>query len=279
MPSKDEYPEEAVQACLSVMLELFTHLKSYRDYIVLIGGWVPFFLTRDQTEEPHIGSLDIDLALDSNRIPETAYATILERLEERGYRPFHNRRGDIIPARYERIIPLADGRPFHVRVDFLAPEYGGTKSGQRHQRVQDLLAHKARGCDLVFEHFVEVEIGGQLPNGADHREKIKIADSAACFVMKAFAFDGRNSEKDAYDLFMLTDSLGAQAIVEQILPLKSNKLMSEALSIIRERFRTPRALGPTSVADFLKATGDDGERIKRRVFELFQLIVSQIEER
>jgi hypothetical protein len=277
MSSKDEYPEEAVQACLSVMLELFTHLKSYRDYIVLIGGWVPFFLTKGFTEEPHIGSLDIDLALDSNRIPEAAYATILERLEERGYQSSRNRKGETIPARYERIIPLADGRPYHVRVDFLAPEYGGTKSGQRHQRIQDLLAHKARGCDLVFEHFVEFEIDGRLPNGADHREKIKIANPAACFVMKAFAFDGRNSEKDAYDLFMLIDSLTAQAIVEQILPIKNNKLVKEALDIIRERFRIPNSLGPVSVAEFFQATGDEKERIKRRVFELFQFIVSQIE--
>jgi hypothetical protein len=157
------------------------------------------------------------------------------------------------------------------------PEGYGTKRGQRHQRVQDLLAHKARGCDLVFEHFVELEIDGQLPNGANHREKIKIANPASCFVMKAFAFDGRSSEKDAYDLFMLADSLSAQRIVEQILPLKSNKLVKEALDIVRERFRIPNALGPVSVADFLQVSGDEKERIKRRVFELFQFIVSQIE--
>ncbi len=114
MPSRDEYPDDAVQACLSVLLELFTYLKPYRDYIVLIGGWVPFFLTKDKAEETHIGSLDIDLALDASRIPETGYTTILELLAERGYQPTRNNKNEIIPARYEKIVHLSDGRSYPV---------------------------------------------------------------------------------------------------------------------------------------------------------------------
>lgn len=114
MPSRDEYPDDAVQACLSVLLELFTYLKPYRDYIVLIEGWVPFFLTKDKAEETHIGSLDIDLALDASRIPETGYTTILELLAERGYQPTRNNKNEIIPARYEKIVHLSDGRSYPV---------------------------------------------------------------------------------------------------------------------------------------------------------------------
>lgn len=119
MPSKDEYPEDAVQACLSVLLELFTYLKSYRNHIVLIGGWVPYFLTEGKAEEPHIGSLDIDLALDARRIPESGYATILALLENRGYRPSRDKNGKITPARYERDAQLPDGRLFPVRKELI----------------------------------------------------------------------------------------------------------------------------------------------------------------
>ena len=279
MPSRDEYPDDAVQACLSVLLELFTYLKPYRDYIVLIGGWVPFFLTRGKAEESHIGSLDIDLALDASRIPEAGYSTILELLAERGYQPARNSKNETIPARYERIVRFSDGRSYPVQVDFLAPEYGGTKKRHRHQRVQDLLAHKARGSDLVFKHYVEIEIAGRLPNGAENQERIKIADLLSCWVMKAITFGNRGSEKDVYDLYVLCDSLGVEAIVKSLFPLRRNKLVKESLAVLRDKFSSPNALGPASAADFLRATGDEGERIKRRAFELFQLIVSQIEQK
>jgi hypothetical protein len=35
---------EEIEACVIVMRELFLYLKPYRDQIVLIGGWVPYFL-------------------------------------------------------------------------------------------------------------------------------------------------------------------------------------------------------------------------------------------
>ena len=276
MPSRDEYPEDAVQACLTVLLELFTYLKPYRDYLVLIGGWVPFFLTEGKAEEPHVGSLDIDLALDIRRIPDSGYTSLLSLLEDRGYRPARDRNAQIIPARYERIMHLADGRSYPVQVDFLAPEYGGTGRQHRHQKVQDLLAHKARGSDLVFTHFIERSIAGQLPNRAENQERIKIASPAACFVKKAIAFGNRSSEKDAYDLYVLCDSLGVQAITEQLVPLKKNKLMQEALTVLREKFSSPNALGPYAVSDFFKPVNDEAERLRRRTFELIQAIVSGV---
>jgi hypothetical protein len=276
MPSRDEYPDDAVQACFSVLVELFTYLKPYRDYIVLIGGWVPFFLTQDRTEDPHIGSLDIDLALDANRIPETGYVTILTVLETRGYHPARNRNAQIIPARYERLIEFASGRTYPIRVDFLAPEYGGTERQHRHQKVQELLARKARGSDLVFTHFIEFDLVGRLPNQAENRERIKIANPAACLVMKAIVFGERSAEKDAYDLYMLCDTLGVQTMVEQLVPLKENRLLQEALAVLREKFSSPNTLGPTSIAEFMKTVGEEAERLKRRAFELFQAILSAL---
>ena len=278
MLSRDDYPGDGVWACLSVLLELFTYLSQYRDHIVLVGGWVPFFLTEGRTEEVHIGSLDVDLALNTNEIPETEYETLLERLEVRGDRQAQNSRGEIIPARYERNVELSNGNMYSVRVDFLAPEYGGTGRNHRHQRIQDLLAHKARGSDLVFAHFIEKEIEGRLPGGAENKEKVKIADPAACLIMKAIVFGERRSEKDAYDLYVLCDSFGVQEMTKQLRPLRENKLLQEALDVLREKFDSPRGLGPSSVANFSRVGGDEADRLKRRAFELFRAIIAGLEE-
>jgi hypothetical protein len=39
-----------IEACVMVMRELFLYLKHYRNQIVLIGGWVPYFLPVAQQE-------------------------------------------------------------------------------------------------------------------------------------------------------------------------------------------------------------------------------------
>lgn len=55
------YTETQVSACFSVIVELLTYLKKYSSHIVLVGGWVPYFLygelKEDQTK--HVGSLDV----------------------------------------------------------------------------------------------------------------------------------------------------------------------------------------------------------------------------
>src|ERR1041385_8756891 len=103
MPTISEYSSEEVQACLTILLELLTYLRPYEEHIVLVGGWVPYFLTQDASgESPHHGSLDIDLALNPETIPADAYKTILEILRQRGYEPRLDLKGQVIPASYVR---------------------------------------------------------------------------------------------------------------------------------------------------------------------------------
>ena len=59
------------------MVELMTLLGEFREHIVLIGGWVPYFLLEEKRQQ-HTGSLDIDIALDFQEISDEAYRTILQ---------------------------------------------------------------------------------------------------------------------------------------------------------------------------------------------------------
>ncbi len=72
--TKPDYTAEAVAAAKSVMLELFHLLGEYRDDIVLIGGWVPALLVFGG-DDPHVGSLDVDIALDHRKLGHDRYGS------------------------------------------------------------------------------------------------------------------------------------------------------------------------------------------------------------
>ena len=44
MVTKTNYNREEVDICLSVIVEIMTILGEYRNDIVLVGGWVPYFI-------------------------------------------------------------------------------------------------------------------------------------------------------------------------------------------------------------------------------------------
>ena len=195
MTSRRDYGAEAVAAAKSVLVELLQVLGEFRDQIVVVGGWVPGLLLAN-AREPHIGTLDIDLALDFQRLPEALYATLLRALTSRGYRQDPRQ-----PFRLFRQVPVPDRPPIVVEVDLLAGEYGGTGPGHRTQPVQDARARKARGCDLVFSNPHTVTIEGELPGGGRLSVAGRVAALVPWLVMKGMALADRLKEKDAYDIY------------------------------------------------------------------------------
>lgn len=144
MVTRRDYETDAVAAARSVLLEIAHLLGEYRKHIVLIGGWVPE-LSIPESDQQHVGSLDLDLAIDHRTLPEHGYGSILNLLHQRGYTEGKQ------PFIFERRISQS-GREITVQVDLLAGEYEGTGKGHRHQRVQNIHARKVRGCDLAFNH-------------------------------------------------------------------------------------------------------------------------------
>ena len=82
MVKRRDYTAEAVAAARSVLIELVHLLGEYREHTVLIGGWVPELLLSGSTTL-HVGSMDIDLAIDHRRIEEAGYKMIRELLPGR----------------------------------------------------------------------------------------------------------------------------------------------------------------------------------------------------
>lgn len=263
--SRRDYGAEAVAAAKSVLVELVQLLGEFRDQIVVVGGWVPGLLLA-YAREPHIGTLDIDLALDFQRLPEASYATLLKALTSRGYRQDPQQ-----PFRFFREVPAPDRPAIVVEVDLLAGEYGGTGPGHRTQPVQDARARKARGCDLVFANPQTVTIEGELPAGGRLRVTCRVAAIVPWLVMKGMALADRLKEKDAYDIYYAVHVYpgGPTRLGEEFRPHLGSALVREGLEKIRAKFRTSDDAGPHWVADFLGEVDPEARAIlQRRVYEV-----------
>ena len=160
---------------------------------MIVGGWVPELLI-EQAPHTHIGSLDVDVALNHRTLHEVGYKTILQLLLLHGYRQAEQ------PFVFFRTVEIGE-RQIEVEVDFLAGEYSGTARGHRTQRVQDMRPRKTRGCDLALSLATEIRISGTLPGGAKDTATLRVASIVPFLVMKAMALASRLMEQDAWDIY------------------------------------------------------------------------------
>ena len=276
-----QYPQKQVDISLALLFEILDALKGYGEDVVLVGGWAPYFLLKKFSgsgEQEHVGSLDADLALNFRHIPEDAYETILETIQRIGYSQRINAAGKPIPASFQKTVTV-DGIPYAMQLDFLAGEYGGTAKSHRHQHVQEILAHKARGADLVFDQHYTENVEGTLLNGARITVRMNFANEIAIFAMKGICMGQRSKPKDFYDLYMLAKHFkdGPADLAEQLTPHAKNPLLQEAIANVKRYFRIPEDFGPTSVADFLGEDDPESREILcRDAFEVVTAVLAQI---
>ena len=232
MVNKSHYEGREIEVCRRVLVEIIHLLSEFKEDMVLIGGWIPTFLI-PQSDEPHVGSLDIDLAFDFTKIPDDTYRTILELLLKKDYTQDEDQ-----PFRFFRDVIMEDGGSIKVEVDLMAGEYGGMGKKGRTQKVQDVRAGKVRGCDLAFNSAVTVSIEGFLPEGGKDKVSFKVAGIVPFLVMKGIAMHGRMKEKDAYDIFYCIDHFpgGVEKLIEAFKPFTGNTLVLEGLGKIRSKF-------------------------------------------
>ena len=253
------------------MLELVRILGEYREEIVLVGGWIPSLILPqpDDPSEQHCGSLDVDLALNHQKIPAAGYETIHKLLVGHGYEQMGEQ-----PFQYVRTV----GK-FRVRVDLLAGEYGGTGKKRRTQRIQDVRPRKARGCDLAFVIGpTNVEIEGKLPDGAKDRVAVPVASAVPFLVMKAIAMRDRLKRKDAYDIWYLLAHY-PNDLIEEIRANADHGLVKEALAILAEKFESIGHVGPKHVADFDEDLDDEvREQRQRDAFERIDDLLKKLAE-
>ncbi len=271
MVDAKDYDALRVNAARSVLLELSHLLGAYRSGIVIVGGWVPGLLFPDMTEK-HIGSTDVDLALDREVLQEIGYRSILELLLSRGYRQGEQ------PFIFYRALKF-EGIDIEVEVDFLTSEYGGTGKSRRTQIVQDMHPRKARGCDLAFEMPTEISIKGILPDGGVDQTQIRVVSIVPFIIMKAFALGDRLKEKDAYDIYYCLKNYPGKldGLLTEFHQYMNNTLVKEGLNILFDKFSSPEHIGPKFVADFLDITEpEERATLQRDAFERVAFLLESL---
>ena len=273
MVKQSDYTPPETRACLSVLVEVITVLGKFRENIVIVGGNVPPLLIKSAGAK-HPGTLDIDLAIDSRRVSDDTCRTIVETLKARGY---YQKEGEE-PYMFYRDVEAETGNKVTVKIDLLAGEYGGVRSGRR-QETQDAQPRKTRGCDLVFSDPVKVRVKSRLPDGATREVTVRVSSIGPFLVTKGMALWGRIKEKDAFDIYYCCRHYpgGIAALARDTRSLMNNELAREGFGKIMERFRHINALGPTGVADFLEL--DDPEerlRARREAFELVYKLMAEL---
>ena len=93
-----DYTPEQLERSRQTLLHVCNVLGDFADEFVLVGGLVPVFLVdhaagSDKTEV-HIGSADVDLALQIAVVNESRYQHLADRLSSHGFRPAINERGN-----------------------------------------------------------------------------------------------------------------------------------------------------------------------------------------
>lgn len=110
-----------VDACRSVLIEVLTVLAKDLDKLAVVGGWVPELAFPNKG---HIGSLDVDLALDARKLEPKAYESIRNKLADAGYQQSVE-----MSNRFFRNIP---GTSIQVKVDLIT---GGVSRNSRRRHA------------------------------------------------------------------------------------------------------------------------------------------------
>ncbi len=191
---RDDYTDRQVAAARRVLVDLGQILASFADCMVVVGGWIPDLLLPG-AEEHHVGSIDVDLALDAAKLNEGRYAELLKLLlDTRRYRQG--------PKPFQLVVEvnLKDGKkPVLVEVEFLAPKEINLKKN-RSNRLEGFRILQADGCRAAFHAPVERTVSGHNVRGAQNTVRLRLASVADFLVMKSHAIGGREKPKDSYDL-------------------------------------------------------------------------------
>jgi len=262
---QSEYDSRQTKAAHRVLIDLAQVLAAFHDCLVLIGGWVPYLLLPD-VQEPHVGSIDVDLALDAEKLHDGRYAGMLKiLLDTRRYRPGEK------PFQLVTDVELGDGgKPVQVEVEFLAPKEVRLRKNKP-KLLEGFRVLRADACSTAFRAPVQVVLAGRAIRGAKNKVRLPVASLADFLVMKAHAMEGRDKPKDAYDIVYCLGNFpeGLEKLAAAWRQRSEEKDVKRAIEILRDKFTSVEDFGPTQVVEFLDFPAPDTQAMQaRRAFEL-----------
>jgi hypothetical protein len=271
-----DYDDRGARAAHAVLVEIGQVLGAHRDAVVVIGGAVPSLLIKGRG---HIGTLDIDLDLDTEKLADRGYADLVEKLLGAGYE-----RGieGLKPFQIQRTVDLRDdGAPVVVVVDLLMPK-GAKTDRHRPPLIHGLRVQEADGGEIALRHNLKLLIEGTMPDGRSNSVEMLVASIPALLVMKGYALVGRDKKKDAYDIYFSVRNYqkGLDELAEACRPLMNDSVAQEGFLHIAKKFRSTDDYGPATVRMFLDGMpAPDGmtpEQIQQDAFRQIQALLQKL---
>lgn len=256
--SAADYPARSTAAVRQTLVEIGQILGGYEGKFAVVGGAVPWLLL-EPDDMVHVGTFDIDLALDPVALGDTEYADLVHALQAHGY----ERGPEDRAFQLTREVPAEDdGPPIKVVVDFLMPRDAEVPKRER-PLVKDFAVQKAHGADLAIDFQALIEIEDRMPGrSGTNRVKIAVASIPALLGMKGHALVGRFKRKDAYDIYYCVRNYpgGPEALAEACRPLLERASALQGYEKIAGKFREVDDHGPTCVREFVESSAALGDR-------------------
>lgn len=266
----EAYTPEALAACEKALRTIVSRIGAWGPRLVLFGGLAPRYIVGSPPPEvgEHSGTTDLDVVvgLEIGVEDEGVYTKLQQGLTNAGFAASAGgswaweRRVDGVRVVLEFFCPVEpDGQPGKLRRN------PGGEVGSSISAIQ------LRGAEIVGTDHLAIDLSGEvLDHGGIRDVTIRVANILPFLVLKAFALETRDKEKDAYDIVWTLDAFGekgpesaAEAAAES--PIADSDEASAAFAILEARFSAPEGQGPSNYARFfLGGGGDDDERMRRR---------------
>jgi hypothetical protein len=288
-----EYRPEMVEVVRSTCLQVAVVLGDLMDEVTIVGGLVPTLLVPQggragkaaSLEGPlgttwtgvlgpdlHPGTMDLDVGLSLGILDQKRYQGLVEKLRRAGFERDTNEQGKPTGQRWR----MKGART--ATVDFLIPPSASGEAGGTLKNIEsDFAAIFTPGLGLAFRDRQQVRLSGRTLRDEQAARDIWVCGPGAYVVLKALACDGREEDKDAYDLFYVLQHYGrgVEDVAHRFVPLLADPDATRAVEILRRDFLGHDHVGPLRAARFLYGRPD--ENLQADVVSVVRELLRQCE--
>jgi len=268
----DDYTSEALEACEKALRTIVSRIGAWGERLVLFGGLAPRYIVRELPADvsEHTGTTDLDVVVGLAIGGEDAavYSKLQKELRNAGFEPnpeesyAWERRVDSVKVVLEFFCPVEEGG-----------EAGRLKRNPGGSAGSTVSAIQLRGAELAGADCTTRTLSGDvLDHGGRRDVEVRVVNILPFLVLKAFALETRDKEKDAYDIVWTLDAFGDlgpedAAEVAADSPIADSEYVAAAMELLAGRFRDLTDQGPSNYARFfIGAANNDDERTRLRRF-------------
>jgi len=276
--SQHLYTPQALEACEKALRTILTKVGPWGGKLVLIGGMAPKYIVGNAPMDmrEHVGTTDLDVVVGVTISTEEdeAYRTLQQNLKDAGFGPAKNPdTGNEETFRWARDV---DG--VNVLLEFFCP-VGDGEPGKLYRNPgknigSKISAIRTPGADLAgIDNFAVKLAGDTLDHGGiQEGVEARIAGLLPFLVLKAYAIEQRDKEKDSYDVVWTLNAFGQGPKSAVDAMAKSAVIdrpeVSVAIGYLRKNFQSVEHRGPSQYAKFERSDNTDEERLRLKRYAL-----------